>query len=42
MSGEEIAEIYGFSDRTKMAISTAKTSKDKFIVALCSPELMEV
>jgi hypothetical protein len=25
-----------------MAISSAKTSKDKFIVALCSPELMEV
>jgi len=25
-----------------MAISLAKTSKDKFIVALCSPELMEV
>ena len=42
ISGEEIAEIYGFSDRTKMAISSAKTSKDKFIVALCSPELMEV
>ena len=42
MSGEEIAEIYGFSDRTKMSISTAKTSEDKFIVALCSPELMEV
>jgi len=42
MSGEEIAEIYGFSDRTKMAISKAKTGKDKFIVALCSPELMEV
>jgi hypothetical protein len=25
-----------------MAISSAKTSKDKFIVAVCSPELMEV
>jgi uncharacterized protein (DUF1800 family) len=42
LAGEEIAEIHEFSDRTKMAISLAKTSKDKFIVALCSPELMEV
>jgi len=42
ISGEEISEIYRFSDRTKMIISSAKTSKDKFIIALCSPELMEV
>ena len=42
ISGEEIAEIYGFSDRTKMSISSAKTNEDKFIVALCSSELMEI
>jgi len=42
ISGEEIAEIYGFSDRTKMSISSAKTKEDKFIVALCSSELMEI
>ena len=41
-TGEEIAHIHDFSDKTKLAIDKAKTNKTKMIVALCSPDFMEV
>ena len=40
--GEEIATLLGFSDNTKIAIDKASNMRDKFIVALCSPDFMEV
>ena len=40
--GEEIATLLDFSDNTKMAIDKASNMRDKFIVALCSPDFMEV
>jgi uncharacterized protein (DUF1800 family) len=40
--GEEIATLLDFSDNTKMAIDKASSMRDKFIVALCSPDFMEV
>ena len=41
-SGEEIAEILDFSDQTKRAISMGGNDRAKFIIALCSPDFMEV
>jgi len=41
-SGEEIADLLDFSDRTKLAISKGRNSKEKFIIALCSSDFMEV
>ena len=41
-SGEEIADLLGFSDRTKLVISKGRNSEEKFIIALCSSDLMEV
>jgi len=41
-SGEEIAEILGFSDQTKKAISMGGNDRAKFIIALCSADFMEV
>jgi len=41
-SGEEIADLLDFSDRTKLTISKGRNSKEKFIIALCSSDLMEV
>ena len=40
--GEEIANLLDFSSNTKMAIDKASNMRDKFIVALCSPDFMEV
>ena len=40
-SGQEIADIYEFSSRTKKAIAKAKTDREKLVVALCSPDFME-
>ncbi len=40
--GEEIAETYEFSNRTKIAINKAKSDREKFVVAICSPDFMEV
>ena len=40
--GEEIADLLDFSDNTKIAIDKASNMRDKFIVALCSPDFMEV
>ena len=41
-SGEEIADLLGFSDRTKLVISKGRSSEEKFIIALCSSDFMEV
>ncbi len=41
-SGEEIADLLGFSDTTKLVISKGRNSEEKFIIALCSSDLMEV
>ena len=41
-TGEEIAHLHDFSDKTRLAIDKAKTNKTKMIVALCSPDFMEV
>ena len=41
-SGEEIADLLDFSDRTKLAISKGRNSEEKFIIALCSSDLMEI
>ena len=41
-SGEEIANLLDFSDRTKVAISKGRNSEEKFIIALCSSDFMEI
>lgn len=41
-SGEEIAEILDFSDRSKRSIKMASDKRSKFIIALCSADFMEV
>ena len=41
-SGEEIADLLDFSDRTKLVISKGRGSEEKFIIALCSSDFMEV
>ena len=41
-SGEEIADIYEFSSGTKTAIDKAKNDREKFVIAICSPDFMEV
>jgi uncharacterized protein (DUF1800 family) len=41
-SGEEIADLLDFSDSTKLTISKGRSSEEKFIIALCSSDLMEV
>ena len=41
-SGEEIADLLDFSDSTKLVISKGRNSEEKFIIALCSSDLMEV
>ena len=41
-SGEEIADLLDFSDKTKLVISKGRGSEEKFIIALCSSDFMEV
>ena len=41
-SGEEIAEILDFSDKSKRSIKMAPDERAKFIIALCSADFMEV
>ena len=41
-SGEEIANLHDFSNVTKRAIDKAKTEREKFVIAVCSPDFMEV
>ena len=41
-SGEEIADLLDFSDSTKLVISKGRSSEEKFIIALCSSDFMEV
>ena len=41
-SGEEIADLLDFSDKTKLVISKGRSSEEKFIIALCSSDFMEV
>ena len=41
-SGEEIADLLDFPDKTKLVISKGRSPEEKFIIALCSSDFMEI